>query len=86
MVPDVFEASDLQAIREEITQLVHEGAVKLKAEGKVSSLYEEEPFERRLTRLYNECGGEISLLSARSRLRGAEPAESRIGGHRVGGV
>ena len=60
MVPDVFDASDLQGIREEITQLIHEGAVKLKAEGKVSSLYEEEPFERRLTRLYADCGSEIT--------------------------
>ena len=60
MVPDVFEPADLQPIREELTQLIHEAAVKLKAEGKVSSLYQEEPFERRLTRLYAECGLEIT--------------------------
>jgi len=60
MVPDVFEPADLQPIREELTQLIHEAAVKLKAEGKVSILYQEEPFERRLTRLYAECGLEIT--------------------------
>lgn len=55
MVPDVFADTDIQPLRDEITQVIDETATRLLAEGKVSDTYADEPFETRLTRLYNEC-------------------------------
>lgn len=55
MVPDVFELSDLQPVRDEITDVIDAGARELMAEGKLEHAYEEEPFETRLTRIHEEC-------------------------------
>ena len=54
MVPDVFAPADLESLRDEFTQVIHQTAVELQAAGKLSRLYEKEPFERRLSRIYAE--------------------------------
>ncbi len=54
MVPDVFAPTDFAPLRDEFTAVIHEAAVELRAAGKLSRLYEDEPFERRLTRIYAE--------------------------------
>ena len=54
MVPDVFPRADLQPLCREFTEVIHREAVKLQAAGKLSRLYEEEPFERRLSRIFAE--------------------------------
>ena len=54
MVPDVFAAADLEPLRDEFTEVIHQTALELQAAGKLSRLYEEEPFERRLSRIYAE--------------------------------
>ncbi len=54
LVPDVFAAADLEPLRDEFTAVIHRAAVDLQAAGKLSRLYEEEPFERRLTCIYRE--------------------------------
>ena len=55
MVPDVFDVSDLEPLRQELTDVIHNASLKLHAEGQLSQLYDEEPFETRLIRLYSEC-------------------------------
>lgn len=55
MIPDVFEPADIEPLRRELTDVIHRGAQQLLAEGKISQLYEEDSFERRLTRIYAEC-------------------------------
>lgn len=59
IVPDLFPPAALEPLRAELTELVHREALRLNAEGRLSRLYEEEPFERRLTRLHAEVGEEI---------------------------
>ena len=54
MVPDVFAPADLEPLRDEFTEVIHQTAVELQAAAKLSRLYEEEPFERRLSRIYAE--------------------------------
>ena len=56
MAPDVFTPADLQPLRDEFTELIDEQAVALRAAGKLSRLYRDEPFERRLARIYAETG------------------------------
>ena len=65
MVPDVFEPHHLQPIRDELTQLIHDSAVELQAAGKLSQLYEDEPFERRLTRVHAEAPEVMAALTGR---------------------
>ena len=62
MVPDVFDPDDLQPMRDELTEVIHEGALELLAAGKISSLYEDEPFERRLTRIHAESPAIMQAL------------------------
>ena len=54
MVPEVFAPADLRPLRDEFTAVIHASALELRAAGKLSRLYEEEPFERRLSRIYAE--------------------------------
>lgn len=54
MVPEVFDRADLRSLRDEFTQVIHRTAVELHAAGKLSRLYEEEPFERRLSSIFAE--------------------------------
>ena len=56
MVPDVFAPADLEPLRGEFTAVIHQAALELRAAGKLSALYEDEPFERRLTRIHAETG------------------------------
>ena len=55
MIPDVFDRDDLTPLRDELTGAIDAKARELVDEGKLSQLYDEEPFERRLTRIWNEC-------------------------------
>lgn len=55
MVPDVFDSADIQPLRDELTEVIHAKALELCAEGKLCSLYENEPFERRLTRIFRDA-------------------------------
>lgn len=65
MVADVFEPADLQPLRDELTEVIHQSAVELKAAGKICSLYEDEPFERRLTRLVAESEEVMRALTGK---------------------
>ena len=65
MVPNVFEPADLQPLRAEMTDVIHTAAIGLKAAGKISSLYEDEPFERRLTRIMAESEEVIHALTGK---------------------
>ncbi len=55
MVPDVYTEADLQPVRDEITEVIDGAARTLLAEGKIKQIWEAEPFETRLTRIYEEC-------------------------------
>lgn len=65
MVPDVFDPSDLQPLRDELTDVIHAAAIELKEAGKISSLHEDEPFERRLTRIMAESEDVMHALTGR---------------------
>ena len=54
MVPEVFTDADLEPVRRELTEVIHQTALRLVAEGQLSRTYEEEPFETRLTRIFAE--------------------------------
>ncbi len=54
MVPEVYAPADLQPLRDELTGLIHQEALRLQAQGRLSRLYEDEPFERRLSRIHAE--------------------------------
>ena len=54
LVPEVFAVADLEPLRDEFTEVIHRTALELQAAGKLSRLYEEEPFERRLTCIFRE--------------------------------
>ena len=62
MVPEVFSEGDLEPLREEFTEVIHQTAIQLHASGKLSRLYEEEPFERRLPRIFAETAEIFSPL------------------------
>ena len=59
VVPNLFPPAALEPLRAELTALIHREALRLQAEGRLARLYEEEPFERRLTRLHAEVGDEM---------------------------
>ena len=63
MAPDVFDSVDMEPLRDELTEVIHKGALELQSEGKLSQLYEQEPFERRLTRIYAECKEVIDFIT-----------------------
>ncbi len=65
MVPDVFSAADLQPLCDEFTQVIHAEALKLQAAGKLSHLYEEEPFERRLSCIFAETEEILNPITGR---------------------
>jgi len=60
VVPDLFTPEELQPLRDEIAAIVDRTAKELHAEGKLSDLYEKEPFETRLTRLLAEVPEEAN--------------------------
>jgi hypothetical protein len=51
MVPDVFEPGELEPLRQELAGVVDRAARREHEAGKLPELYENEPFETRLTRL-----------------------------------
>ena len=65
VVPDVYDVADLEPLRDELTDVIHDKALELVAEGKLSRLYEEEPFERRLTRIFRETSEIIGAIVGR---------------------
>ena len=66
MVPDVFAVSELEPLRQELTDVIHDASLKLQAEGKLSQLYEAEPFETRLNRVYTECPDIVRAITGRA--------------------
>lgn len=65
MVPDVFVPQDLMPLREELTGVIDREAKRLVEEGRLSRSFAEEPFERRLTRVWNECPGIMQPLTGK---------------------
>ncbi len=59
MVPGIFAPAAMEPLRGELTGIIHREALRLREQGKLSRLYEEEPFERRLSRVHAEVGDEI---------------------------
>jgi phytanoyl-CoA hydroxylase len=55
MLPQVYAPADLQPLRDELTEVIQRESLRLHAAGKLSQFYEEEPFERRLSRIYAEA-------------------------------
>lgn len=55
IVEDVFENSDLQPVIREIEDWIDNRARALHAEGKLTRLHENEPFEKRIALLASEC-------------------------------
>ncbi len=51
MIPDLFRPSSLNPLRREIAGIIDKSANLLLQEGKLTEIYENEPFETRLTRL-----------------------------------
>lgn len=51
MVPDLFTPAELEPLREEIAGIVDAAAQRLYAEGQITDLHADAPFEMRLTRL-----------------------------------
>ena len=65
---NVLGAEDLQPVIDEYSDIIDERAQKLHAEGKVSSLHEDEPFTRRLLLLAKEVpevAGNLDIMQAR---------------------
>jgi len=63
IVPDVFAPADLEPLRQEIAARIDRKVRSLADEGKLTNLHAEEPFERRLTRIYrdNPANGEAVM-------------------------
>ncbi|WP_219836242.1 phytanoyl-CoA dioxygenase family protein [Paenibacillus sp. R14(2021)] len=55
IVPDVLSREALRPVIEELEREIDARARRLYAEGKLSELHEDEPFERRYARLYDQC-------------------------------
>mgnify|MGYP001490090284 CR=1 FL=1 len=66
MVPDVFDESDLEPVRRELTEVIHQATTKYCAENRLSRTYEEESFETRLTRIFRECPEIMSAVTGRA--------------------
>ncbi|MBP3966130.1 phytanoyl-CoA dioxygenase family protein [Paenibacillus lignilyticus] len=54
IVPNVFTDEDLRPVIDELSAELDARAGQLLAEGKLTELYEDEPFEKRYTRLYEQ--------------------------------
>lgn len=52
--PDIFEPSDLDPLRRELAERIARKVRQIHAEGKIQDTYDDEPFERRLTRIYHD--------------------------------
>ncbi|MCS6858955.1 MAG: phytanoyl-CoA dioxygenase family protein [Abditibacteriales bacterium] len=68
VLENVLREDDLQPVVEEYSAVIDERARRLWAEGKVSSLYADEPFERRLARLAVEApevASELDIMQVR---------------------
>jgi len=55
MKPDVFTRPDLQPLRDELSGVVDREARRLFAVGRLTRLYADEPFERRIARVFGEA-------------------------------
>jgi len=55
IAPAVIPVADFQPVRKAIDGFLTKSAAKLKAEGKLQDLYENEPFETRFAKLYAQC-------------------------------
>ncbi len=63
---DVFTNDDMRPVREEFSMVVEREAQRLLGEGKLSDLYEEEPFERRLAKVAGEVPEGAAALQTRA--------------------
>jgi hypothetical protein len=90
VLEDVLSPTDLQPVIDEINEAVDAGARRLHAEGELSSLYEEEGFETRLTRITAEterlywsiCSGQLcgpGIFGLLTHPRLLDMAESLLG-------
>jgi ectoine hydroxylase-related dioxygenase (phytanoyl-CoA dioxygenase family) len=52
---DILNESDLEPVIEEYSNWIHEKALKLRDEGKITDLHEDVPFARRVALLYAQC-------------------------------
>lgn len=70
IVEDVLTDVDLQPVIDEINVLVDERAKRLYAEGKITELHENEPFERRYAMLHAQCkeiGNQMDIMEYRGK-------------------
>lgn len=70
IVPNLFDPTDFDPIRNAITAFIDRRADELMREGKIKHLYENEPFEKRIGSIYQECheivyGTDIMKMRAR---------------------
>lgn len=65
MLPQVYAAADLQPLRDELSEVLQREALRLSSAGKLGNLYEEEPFERRLSRIYAEAPEIVGAIMGR---------------------
>ena len=70
-VPGVFTETDLAPVRAAIEEEVDQFAERLVREGKVSSSFAGEPFDRRLVRLCESAGAAVRIWELRSRAAAA---------------
>ena len=70
-VPGMFTETDLASVRAAIEEEVDQFAGRLVREGKVSSSFAGEPFDRRLVRLCESAGAAVRIWELRSRAAAA---------------
>ncbi|HZO91732.1 MAG TPA: phytanoyl-CoA dioxygenase family protein [Chthonomonadaceae bacterium] len=61
VVPGVVDEASLEPVRRAIAKAVEREAQKLYAEGRITSLYTEAPFTRRLAAMHRETGEELGI-------------------------
>jgi phytanoyl-CoA hydroxylase len=81
MAPELFTPADLEPLRQEIAAIIAATAQRLAAEGKITTLHAEEPFETRLTRLmadHPELTGDY-IRAIEGRAGGGHAGEAMFG-------
>ncbi len=81
MIPDLFAPAELEPLRQEIAGIIAAAAQRLAAEGKITDLHSDEPFETRLTCLMDdhpELTGEY-IRAIEGRAGGGHAGEAMFG-------
>lgn len=71
IVTEVLTDSDLQPVIDEMSEHIHRRTLELKAQGKITDLCEDQPFEKRYAGIYAQCKeivGGIDIMQLRGRL------------------